>query len=76
MNEIHLREPGLIVVDLAAVDNRTAFAFQQVLASRWATATADRTTLDPDHAWCPAALLPGPAPGHRRRMTLAPAVPG
>ncbi|MGH3325836.1 MAG: DUF6207 family protein [Streptomyces sp.] len=37
MNEIHLREPGLIVVDLAAVDNRTAFAFQQVLASRWAT---------------------------------------
>lgn len=47
INELHLAEPGLVVVDIAATDDRTAFAFQQELASRWATATADRTTRDP-----------------------------
>ncbi|MBB4789392.1 DUF6207 family protein [Streptomyces nodosus] len=47
INELHLREPGLVVVDVAAVDDRTALAFQQELASLWATAIADRTTRDP-----------------------------
>ncbi|MFD2284335.1 DUF6207 family protein [Streptomyces lusitanus] len=47
INELHLTEPGLVVVDVAAADDHTAFAFQQALASRWATATADRTTHDP-----------------------------
>ncbi|MGP3991780.1 DUF6207 family protein [Streptomyces sp. 3N207] len=41
INEMHLAEPGLVVVDIAAADDRTAFAFHQALASRWATATAD-----------------------------------
>ncbi|PWI06337.1 hypothetical protein DIZ27_33800 [Streptomyces sp. NWU339] len=44
----HLAEPGLVVVDVAAADDRTAFAFQQALASRWATAITDRTTRDPE----------------------------
>lgn len=48
INELHLTEPGLVVVDVAAADDATAFAFQQALASRWATATTDRTTHDPD----------------------------
>ncbi|MFE5084508.1 DUF6207 family protein [Streptomyces mirabilis] len=46
MNEAHVAEPGLVVVEVAAADDRTAFAFQEALASRWATATTDRTTRD------------------------------
>ncbi|WP_308431416.1 DUF6207 family protein [Streptomyces lavendofoliae] len=29
INELHAREPGLVVVDVAAADDRTTFAFQQ-----------------------------------------------
>ncbi|MFF5437982.1 DUF6207 family protein [Streptomyces achromogenes] len=47
INERHVREPGLIVVDSAAAGDATALAFQQMLAGRWATATAERTTRDP-----------------------------
>ncbi|MFF9025731.1 DUF6207 family protein [Streptomyces eurythermus] len=47
INETHVREPGLVVVDIAAADEATALAFQQMLAGRWATATAERTTRDP-----------------------------
>ncbi|MEU9158434.1 DUF6207 family protein [Streptomyces sp. NPDC048417] len=46
INEVHVSEPGLVVVDVAAADDDTALAFQQMLADRWATATADRTTRD------------------------------
>lgn len=46
INEAHVREPGLVVVDVAAADDATALAFQQLLADRWATATAERTTHD------------------------------
>jgi hypothetical protein len=46
INETHVREPGLIVLDGAAADDATAFAFQQLLAERWATATAQETTRD------------------------------
>ncbi|MFJ3673375.1 DUF6207 family protein [Streptomyces sp. NPDC090106] len=46
INEVHVREPGLVVVDVATADDATALAFQQMLADRWATATADRTTRD------------------------------
>jgi hypothetical protein len=42
----HVAEPGLVVVDVAA-DDQTAFAVQEMLAARWATATADRTTRQP-----------------------------
>ncbi|MER5227881.1 DUF6207 family protein [Streptomyces flaveus] len=47
INEAHVAEPGLVVVEVAACDDQTAFAVQEVLATRWATATADRTTRDP-----------------------------
>ncbi|MFJ7305658.1 DUF6207 family protein [Streptomyces sp. NPDC099088] len=46
INETHLSRPGLLVVDIAAADDATALAFQQLLAERWATATAERTTRD------------------------------
>ncbi|MFF4402570.1 DUF6207 family protein [Streptomyces sp. NPDC001480] len=41
-----MSEPGLVVVDVAAADDATALAFQQLLADRWATATAEHTTRD------------------------------
>ncbi|MFE9312890.1 DUF6207 family protein [Streptomyces sp. NPDC088353] len=31
----------------SACDDQTAFAIPELLATRWATATADRTTRDP-----------------------------
>ncbi|MGA5418015.1 DUF6207 family protein [Streptomyces pseudogriseolus] len=43
----HIAEPGLVVVDVAAADDATAFAFRSALAERWATATDDRTTRVP-----------------------------
>ncbi|WP_432197098.1 DUF6207 family protein [Streptomyces sp. bgisy027] len=46
INEAHVSEPGLVVVDVAAADDATALAFQQLLAGRWATATAERTMWD------------------------------
>ncbi|MFD7379418.1 DUF6207 family protein [Streptomyces mirabilis] len=46
INDAHVEEPGLAVVEVAAADNETAFAVQELLAARWATATADRTTRD------------------------------
>ncbi|WP_318275537.1 DUF6207 family protein [Streptomyces pharetrae] len=36
----------LVVVDVAAADDATALAFQQLLADRWAPATAETTTRD------------------------------
>ncbi|MGV4891418.1 hypothetical protein DKG34_37735 [Streptomyces sp. NWU49] len=45
--DLHVAEPGLIVVDVAAADEETALAFQEALANRWATAVADRTTREP-----------------------------
>ncbi|MFE4630516.1 DUF6207 family protein [Streptomyces mirabilis] len=47
INDAHVAEPGLAVVEVAAADDRTAFALQEILATRWATATADRTTRVP-----------------------------
>ncbi|MFG2437908.1 DUF6207 family protein [Streptomyces sp. NPDC048508] len=44
MNEMHVSRPGLLVVDVAAADDATALAFEQLLSERWATATAERTT--------------------------------
>ncbi|EST17921.1 DUF6207 family protein [Streptomyces roseochromogenus] len=45
--EAHVAEPGLAVVEIAACDDRTALAVQDLLAAQWATAVADRTTRDP-----------------------------
>ncbi|POX55328.1 hypothetical protein C3489_11110 [Streptomyces sp. Ru71] len=47
INEVHVAEPGLVVVEVAAADDETAFAFQEALAARWATATAERTSRVP-----------------------------
>ncbi|WP_316783004.1 DUF6207 family protein [Streptomyces sasae] len=46
INETHVSEPGLLVIDVAAADDETALAFQQLLAGRWAAAAAQRTTRD------------------------------
>ncbi|MFF4827197.1 DUF6207 family protein [Streptomyces sp. NPDC001312] len=47
INEAHVVEPGPVVVEIAACDDQTAFADQELLATRWAIATADRTPRDP-----------------------------
>lgn len=47
INETHVAQPGLVVVEVAAAEDETAFALQEALATRWATATADRTTRSP-----------------------------
>ncbi|MFF4139119.1 DUF6207 family protein [Streptomyces mirabilis] len=57
ISEVHVAEPGIAVVEVAAADDQTAFALQEVLAARWATATADRTTRVPGGRTT--ALLPG-----------------
>ncbi|WP_231158367.1 DUF6207 family protein [Streptomyces sp. CNZ748] len=46
INDGHVAEPGLAVVEVAA-DDETAFAVQELLATRWAIAPADRTTHEP-----------------------------
>jgi competence protein CoiA len=46
INETHVREPGLFVVDVAPAADATAQALQQLLADRWATTTAEQTPRD------------------------------
>ncbi|MEY7975146.1 DUF6207 family protein [Streptomyces pilosus] len=46
-SEAHVAEPGLAVVEVAAADDNTAFAIQELLAARWAIAPADDTTHEP-----------------------------
>ena len=47
INEAHIAEPGLAVVEIAAADPATALAVQAALAGRWAIAEADRTHREP-----------------------------
>ncbi|MFK0112564.1 DUF6207 family protein [Streptomyces sp. NPDC091217] len=47
ISEAHVALPGLAVVEVAAADDETAFAIQELLAARCAVAPADRTTRDP-----------------------------
>ncbi|MFF4041115.1 DUF6207 family protein [Streptomyces sp. NPDC001816] len=47
VQDVHVAEPGLVVVEVAAADDDTAFAFQSALAQRWATAAAENTTREP-----------------------------
>ncbi|GAA2917048.1 DUF6207 family protein [Streptomyces erythrogriseus] len=47
ITEAHVTEPGLAVVEVAAADEQTAFAIQELLAAQWAIAPADRTTHEP-----------------------------
>ncbi|MER7780426.1 DUF6207 family protein [Streptomyces sp. NPDC096191] len=37
---------GLVVVDIAAADDDTAFAFHALLVVRWATTSVERTNRD------------------------------
>ncbi|WP_328349173.1 DUF6207 family protein [Streptomyces sp. NBC_00445] len=46
IRETHLTEPGLLVVDVAGLDDDTVFAFQDAIARMWGTSTAERTTRD------------------------------
>lgn len=46
INEVHVSQPGLVVVDIAAADDRTAFTVQAALASMWATTAVERTPRD------------------------------
>ncbi|GAA3101130.1 DUF6207 family protein [Streptomyces echinatus] len=58
ISEMHVSEPGLVVADVAADDDRTAFAFHTALASMWATTAVERTTRNPAQPGVgPAALL-------------------
>ncbi|GHH68196.1 hypothetical protein FHS35_009255 [Streptomyces umbrinus] len=45
IQETHLSEPGLLVLDAAGLDDNTVYAFQNAIAQTWA-ATVDRTTRD------------------------------
>ncbi|MGA5799368.1 DUF6207 family protein [Streptomyces cellulosae] len=47
INDRHVAEPGLAVVEIATADDETAFAIQELLATRWAIAPANRTTHEP-----------------------------
>lgn len=47
INDAHVAVPGLAVVEVAAADDATAFAVQELLAVRCAVAPADRTTREP-----------------------------
>ncbi|MFJ8546673.1 DUF6207 family protein [Streptomyces sp. NPDC093586] len=46
INEVHVSEPSLVVIDVAAADDETAFTFHAALAARWATTSVERTTRD------------------------------
>ncbi|MEU6184192.1 DUF6207 family protein [Streptomyces coeruleorubidus] len=47
ITDAHVAEPGLAVVEVAAADDETALAVQELLAARCAIAPADRTTREP-----------------------------
>ncbi|WP_225891568.1 DUF6207 family protein [Streptomyces dioscori] len=46
IQETHLSETGLLVLDMAGLDDTTVYAFQDAIARTWA-ATVDRTTRAP-----------------------------
>ncbi len=50
INETHVSEPGLVVLDVAAADDETAFAFHAALAAQWARTSVERTTRDAGQA--------------------------
>jgi hypothetical protein len=47
INDARVARPGLAVVEVAAANDETAFAIQELLAARWGIAPADRTTREP-----------------------------
>ncbi|MCG8970538.1 MULTISPECIES: DUF6207 family protein [Streptomyces] len=70
INDVHVSEPGLAVVDVAAADDETAFALHAALAAHWATTSGERTTRDAGQAGlrlrcCLDLRQPMNPPGHR-----------
>ncbi|WP_331724748.1 DUF6207 family protein [Streptomyces canus] len=47
IHHTHVEQPGLAVVEVAAADDETALAVQELIAARCAIAAADRTTREP-----------------------------
>ncbi|MDX3406431.1 DUF6207 family protein [Streptomyces violaceoruber] len=47
ISEAHVARPGLAVVEVAALDDATAFAVQELLAAQCAIAAAERTVHEP-----------------------------
>ncbi|MGW7544462.1 DUF6207 family protein [Streptomyces sp. NPDC054770] len=45
--DAHVAEPGLAVVEVAALDDKTAFTVQELLAAQCALASASHTTREP-----------------------------
>ncbi|MDH6589944.1 hypothetical protein M2161_009135 [Streptomyces sp. SAI-133] len=58
IHDAHVEQPGLAVVEVAAADDATAFAVQDLLARHCAIASADYTVREPGE------------PGFRLRMFL------
>jgi hypothetical protein len=55
ISEAHVAQRGLAAVDVAACDDQTAFVIQELLARRWATASAvrrPRCRASPVHGRC------------------------
>lgn len=46
IRETHLAEPGLLVIDVAGLDDDTVLAFHATIARIWATTPAEPTTRD------------------------------
>ncbi|MFE4755468.1 DUF6207 family protein [Streptomyces mirabilis] len=46
IRDVHVSEPGLVVIDVAGFDDDTVFAFQAAIARTWGTSTAERTSRD------------------------------
>jgi uncharacterized protein DUF6207 len=47
IHDAHVEQSGLAVVEVAAADDATAFAVQELLAAHCAIAPADRTVREP-----------------------------
>ncbi|QIY93058.1 DUF6207 family protein [Streptomyces sp. S1D4-11] len=47
IRDVHVSEPGLVVIDVAAMDDATVFAVQTAIARMWAASPADTTHQDP-----------------------------
>ncbi|WP_330343377.1 DUF6207 family protein [Streptomyces longwoodensis] len=56
IRDVYVDEQGLLVMDLAAPDDDTAFAMQNAIARRRATALAEHTTHQPGERVCDCAV--------------------
>ncbi|MEV6886219.1 DUF6207 family protein [Streptomyces sp. NPDC051135] len=41
IHDVHVSEPGLVVVDIAAAGDKTMFTFHTAPAARWATTSTE-----------------------------------